>query len=770
MKKFSAFILGLFLTVPALADLIGETAKGTTDYSVELTIIDSTDGTRETGVVFNTAGIDLWYRREGGLSVDITEADLATPALDDAHADGGFLHINDGVYRLDLPDAAVATGADWVSVGGTVTGMIVIGGRVKLTDVDMNDSVRGGMAALPDAAADAAGGLPISDAGGLDLDAVLSGNTPQTGDSFARLGAPAGASVSADIASIEAQTDDIGAAGAGLTAVPWNSAWDTEVQSEANDALVANHLDHLLAADYDPASPPGVSTALLNELIESDGGVSRYTVNALENAPSGSGASAETIADAVWDEDLTGHQTSGTAGAALGDGDNGSGLSAVPWNSAWDAEVQSEAADALTAYDAVVPADLPTNFADLDIEATTGHVDVGYWNGTEITTALENSSDIADAVWDEAMSGHTTAGTAGDALGVDVPAILVDTAEIGAGGAGLDSIPWNSSWDAEVQSEAADALVANHLDHLLAADYDPASPPGVSTALLNELIESDGGVSRYTVNALENAPSGSGASAETIADAVWDEAQADHVTAGTFGITASEIASILVDTAEIGAAGAGLTEAGGTGDQLTALATAAALGTAQSDLDTITGSDGVTLATTQGNYAPSTAASLSTAQADLDILTGSDGVTLATSQPNYTPATAAALSTHDGKLDTVDANVDVLRRAVGQQDTTIATLASQVSFTLTGGSSDDDAYNGCGITITDQGSILQFAFAGVQDYVGSTRTVTLDADPGIFTMATGDLVTITCHAVNVEFMNKSEVLGTGASGDPWTGN
>jgi hypothetical protein len=40
----------------------------------------------------------------------------------------------------------------------------------------------------------------------------------QTGDSFARLGAPAGASVSADIAAIEAQTDDIGAAGAGLTA------------------------------------------------------------------------------------------------------------------------------------------------------------------------------------------------------------------------------------------------------------------------------------------------------------------------------------------------------------------------------------------------------------------------------------------------------------------------------------------------------------------------------------------------------------------------
>lgn len=72
-----------------------------------------------------------------------------------------------------------------------------------------------------------------------DTVTTYTGNTVQTGDSFARLGAPAGASVSADIAAIEAQTDDIGAAGAGLTAVPWNAAWDAEVQSEVADALGA---------------------------------------------------------------------------------------------------------------------------------------------------------------------------------------------------------------------------------------------------------------------------------------------------------------------------------------------------------------------------------------------------------------------------------------------------------------------------------------------------------------------------------------------------
>lgn len=160
--------------------------KGTTDVSIELEIIDSTAGTPETGVVWNTAGIDLQYRRDGAVSTAITEATLA--ALTTAHTDGGFLHIGNGVYRFDLPDAACASGVDKVVIHGTVTGMVVIPCVIQLTDIDVFDSVRGGMTALPNAAADAAGGVPISDAGGLDLDGVLSGNTPQTGDSFARIG------------------------------------------------------------------------------------------------------------------------------------------------------------------------------------------------------------------------------------------------------------------------------------------------------------------------------------------------------------------------------------------------------------------------------------------------------------------------------------------------------------------------------------------------------------------------------------------------------
>lgn len=153
-----------------LVDII---TKGAANRSVLLRIIDSTDGSPETGVLFNTAGIDLWYRREGEARVAITEASLS--ALTDAHSDGGVLHVGDGYYRLDLPDAAFATAANYVDFGGTVTGMIVIGGRVKLVDANFEDGVRLGLTALPNAAAEAAGGLYTRGSGAGQIDQAANG-------------------------------------------------------------------------------------------------------------------------------------------------------------------------------------------------------------------------------------------------------------------------------------------------------------------------------------------------------------------------------------------------------------------------------------------------------------------------------------------------------------------------------------------------------------------------------------------------------------------
>lgn len=144
--------------------------KGSTNVSVELYIVDSGDGTPELSVAYNTSGIDLNYRRDGAAVTSITEADLAS--LTTAHTDGGFKAIANGRYRLDVPDAAFASGVDKVTIGGTVTGMVVYPLTIQLVDFDPQDATRLGLTALPNAAADAAGGLPISDTGGLDLDAI----------------------------------------------------------------------------------------------------------------------------------------------------------------------------------------------------------------------------------------------------------------------------------------------------------------------------------------------------------------------------------------------------------------------------------------------------------------------------------------------------------------------------------------------------------------------------------------------------------------------
>jgi hypothetical protein len=185
---------------------------GTTDVSVTVRIVDAADGTPVTDAVFNTAGIDFWYRRDGAVSVDITEADLATPALDDAHADGGFLHISDGWYRLDLPDAACAAGVRGVQIGGTLTDMVVLAPYIELVAYNPYDVVRLGLTSLPNAAADAAGGLVISDAGGVDIDAAIASI----------------ASILADTA--ELQTDDIPGSLAAIAAFI-----DTEISSILED-------------------------------------------------------------------------------------------------------------------------------------------------------------------------------------------------------------------------------------------------------------------------------------------------------------------------------------------------------------------------------------------------------------------------------------------------------------------------------------------------------------------------------------------------------
>lgn len=99
------------------------------------------------------------------------------------------------------------------------------------------------------------------------------------------------------------------------------------------------------------------------------------------------------------------------------------------------------------------------------------------------------------------------------------------------------------------------------------------------------------------------------------------------------------------------------------------------------------------------------------------------------------------------------------RRAAGELvRTTIATLASQTSFTLTAGSADDSAYVGCTVVVSDIASGVQKAVGVVSAYTGSSKTVTLAADPAIFTMAAGDNVSVLATSARANVVQLASVL------------
>jgi len=347
-----------------------------------------------------------------------------------------------------LIDAGVLTRADNAYKGGL---LIIVGGTNQYFSATITSSDSGSATvtfapAMPSAVDATTSYVIIPGLGHIDVAALETKidtiddflDTEIAAITTAVITAAAGANIAADIIALKAETvlivEDTGTTVPGLVN-GLNDISTAQVNAEVDTALADIHLDHLLAVDYDPASKPGTATALLNEIVESDSGVSRFTVNALENGPTGSGASASAIADAVWDEAQSGHVAAGSFGI------------------------------------------LAAEIATIDGIVDTILIDT--------STTLDGKLDTID-----------------NFLDTEIAAILEDT---GTTVPGLISALNNIS-TAQVNAEVDTALADIHLDHLLAVNYDPASKPGSATALLNEIVEDDSGVPRFTTNVLENVP------------------------------------------------------------------------------------------------------------------------------------------------------------------------------------------------------------------------------------------------------------------------
>jgi len=300
--------------------------KGSINVSVELYIIDSTDGTPELGVLFNTAGIDLNYHRDGAVVTSITEIDLTTPALTDVHEDGGFLEVANGRYRLDVPDAAFATGVDQVTIGGTVTGMIVLPLTITLTDP----------IPLP---------IPAMNLGDFALTETVTAPFP------------------------------IYYKGIGVTISAF-AVTDIEVYKDGSATQRTSDAGFAVAVDFDGGV--GVHSFSIDLTDDTDAGFyadgSQYWVV------------LRTITAAGQELVVVFYFTIGRMAKKL-------------WNPAWDAEVQSEVADGLAAYNAMATTDLPVNFSSLNISSIGsicvhfGTADAGAATTIDLETGVASTVD-----------------------------------------------------------------------------------------------------------------------------------------------------------------------------------------------------------------------------------------------------------------------------------------------------------------------------------------------------------------------------------------
>jgi hypothetical protein len=138
----------------------------------------------------------------------------------------------------------------------------------------------------------------------------------------------------------------------------------------------------------------------------------------------------------------------------------------------------------------------------------------------------------------------------------------------------------------------------------------------------------------------------------------------------------------------------------------------------------------------------STAGSLSKVVSDTyDFLNGAPTFGDAMDGRGYSTALASKLDTNvDAKISEVPAKMPSLLVSSTIDDTTVT--VTQTSFALTDGPPDDDALNGALVIITDAVTSEQKAVGIVKDYEQSTKTVTLFADPGVFTFADGDKVDV----------------------------
>ena len=430
-----------------------------------LPLLDDTDfKTREVAITYDQAGMDLVWNF-------VTTAGVYTQTAVTPTTAGNYdwTHQGDGMYSIEIPASGGvsinndAEGFGWFT--GFCTGVLpwrgpTIGLRASgLNDalVDSAYSATRGLAgtALPAAASDAAGGLPISDAGGLDMDAKLAATNEVTA---ARMGALTdwinGGRLDLLLDAIKAVTDLLPNAGA-LTTIGTDTARLTAARAQIIDDWVnGGRLDLILdivAADVaglDGAAMRGTDSAALASLFVGITSLAQWlgliAGKQLGNATARTEVRATGAASGTYDE-ATDSLEAVRDTAPLGTAMRGTDSAAL-------ASVCTETR--LAELDA---ANLPTDVANVKTDTAAILVDTGTTLDGRIPAALSANGNMKADLRDVLGTAAATPTVAG------IPKVEVASKLVG--------LALTAQEKADVNAEADTAL----------ADYDPPTRTEATT-------------------------------------------------------------------------------------------------------------------------------------------------------------------------------------------------------------------------------------------------------------------------------------------------
>lgn len=391
-------------------------------------------------------------------------------------------------------------------------------------------------------------------------------NHPQTGDAFARLGAPAGASVSADIAAVQSDTDDIQTR---LPAALVSGRMDVSVGAMAADVITSSALAASAVTEIQTGlstlSAADVSGAVWDAATASYGTAGSY------------GALVETNLDATVSSrsTLTAAQVNAEADAALAD----VGLTTTVTGRI-DAAISTRLASAsyaapLDAAGVRSAVGLASANLDTQLSAIDDFIDTEVGAVKTVTDKLDTAMELDGSVYrftvnaleqapvgggggstdwtaDErtairAVLGIPTSGTtptdpsagildtirdgvvAVKAKTDNLPSDPADQSLVEAAISAIPAAPSASSVATAVRSELAtelgriDATISSRASQTSVNTIDDFVDTEVGaikavTDKLDSAMEADGGVYRFTTNALEQAPGGGSGVTDWTAD------------------------------------------------------------------------------------------------------------------------------------------------------------------------------------------------------------------------------------------------------------